>query len=906
MLKKILIGLAILLVLLLTSAIVLPFIFKDKIIQKVKEEANNNLNAKVDFGEFDLTLFKSFPDFTLTINNVKVDGVNEFAGITLADIGQFTFTIDIKSVLGGGQIKIKRFKLVEPKIHAVVTKDGKANWDIAKPSETPEAAPAAAETPEAAGEFKMSLKEYALENADIIYDDSSFNMFCKIENLNHGGNGDFTQDIFILNTKTTADRLTFIYEDIPYFNKVKTDIKCDIEMDMPNFKFTFKENEFQLNQLFLGMDGWLAMPKEDIDMDIKFFAKQTEFKNILSLVPAVYAKDFETVKTSGKLALDGFAKGTYNEKTIPGFGLNLSVADARFQYPDLPKSVENIQVKVSVSNPGGDADKTVVDIQKFHIEMASNPVDVRMKISTPVSDANIDGEIKAQVNLDNLKEVIPMAEGESYSGSITSDITLKGRISAIEKEKYEEFTAKGTLILLGMNYKSKEVPYGMKIDKAYLNFSPQFVELSSFACNIGKSDINASGKIENFLAYYFRDEALRGSFDMNSSLMDLNEFMAEDTASTANAAAAPADTAPMSVIEVPSNIDFRLTTAIGKLIYDNMEMTGVSGALAIKDREIDLSQLRMNTLDGTLVVDGKYGTRNPKQPSVNFALDITKFDLQKTFNTFNTMQKLAPVAESAKGKFSTKMNFSCLLDEKMEPLMNTLNGGGALLTHGVSIEQTKGALAKLADAMKMEQYKKLYLDNVSISFSFKDGKVEIAPFDLKIQNSTANISGWSSFDQAISYKMKMDVPFSEINVAANPAVSSLLALAGGAAPASVKADVLITGTVTDPQVKVDFSEMAGDAASSVKDMAKEELEKQKAELEKKAKEEAEKLKQQGLQEVDKAKKEAEEKARQEAERVKKEAEEKARQEAEKAKKEAEQKAKDAAKDKVKDLFKKPK
>lgn len=904
MIKKILIGLAILIALLLASAIVLPIVFKDKIIQKVKEEANNNLNAKVDFGEFDLTLFKSFPDFTLTINNVKVDGVNEFDGITLADIGQFTITIDIKSILSGGQIKVKQFRLTEPKIHAVVMKDGKANWDIAKPSETPAAAPSATETPEAAGEFKMSLKEYALEKANIIYDDSSFNMFCEISNFNHSGNGDFTQDIFILNTNTTADQLTYIYDGIPYFSKVKTAIKCDIEMDMPNFKFTFKENEFQLNQLFLGMDGWLAMPKEDIDMDIKFFAKQTEFKNILSLVPAVYAKDFETVKTSGKLALDGFAKGTYNEKSIPGFGLNLSVADARFQYPDLPKSVENIQVKINVNNPGGDADKTVVDIQKFHIEMASNPVDVRMKISTPVSDANIDGEIKAQINLDNLKDVIPMSEGESYSGSITSDITLKGRISAIEKEKYEEFSAKGSLILLGMNYKSKDVPYGMNIEKAYLNFSPQFIELSSFACNIGKSDIKASGKIENFLAYYFKNEALRGSFDMSSNLMDLNEFMAEDSAAAPPAGeTAPADTAPMSVVEVPSNIDFKMTTAIGKLIYDNMEMTNVSGALTIKDSEVDLSQLRMNTLEGTLVVNGKYGTKNPKRPYVNFDLDITKFDLPETFKTFNTMQKLAPVAESAKGKFSTKMNFSCLLDEKMEPVMNTLNGGGALLTHGVSIEQTKGALAKLADAMKMEQYKKLYLDNISISFTFKDGKVEIAPFDVKIQNSTANISGWSSFDQTISYKMKMDVPFSEINVAANPAVANLLAFAGGgAAPTSVKADVLITGTVTDPKVKVDFSDMAGDAASSVKDMAKEELEKQKAELEKKAKEEAEKLKQQGMQEAEKAKKEAEEKARQEAERVKKEAEEKARQEAEKAKKEAEQKAKD----KVKDLFKKTK
>lgn len=903
MLKKIFIGIGILLVLVLASAVVLPVIFKDKIIQKVKEEANNNLNAKIDFGEFDLTLFSSFPDFTLEINNVKVDGVAEFEGITLADIGKFIITIDIKSVLSGGQIKIKKFGMSEPKIHAVVMKNGKANWDITKPSETPEK-PEAPEEPSA--EFKMALQEYFLEKGHIRYDDTSFNMFCEIENMNHSGSGDFTQDIFILNTQTTADKLTYIYEGVPYFSKVKTAVKCDIEMDMPNFKFTFKENEFQMNQLMLGLNGWLAMPKEDIDMDITFFAKQTEFRNILSLVPAIYSKDFESVKTSGKLALDGFAKGVYNEKSIPAFGLTLAVADARFQYPDLPKSVENIQVKVDVKNPGGDADKTVVDIQRFHFEMAGNPVNVRMKISTPVSDANIDGEIKAQINLDNLKDVIPMADGESYSGSVTSDISLKGRLSSIEKEKYEEFMAKGTLILLGMNYKSKDVPYGVKIEKTYLNFSPQFVELAAFESKIGRSDISAKGKIENFLAYYFRDEALRGNFSMNSTLMDLNEFMGDDTASAASTPEnPPADSAPMSVIEVPANIDFNLTTTIGKLIYDNMEMTDVSGALDIKNGEVNLQQLKMNTMEGTMVVNGKYGTQNPKKPLVKFALDISKFDLPKTFKTFNTVQKLAPIAENAKGKFSTKMDFNCFLDEKMEPVMNTLSGGGQLLTHGISVESS-GALAKLADAMKKENYKKLLLDNVSISFKFKDGKVEVDPFDMKIQNTSANISGWSSFDETMKYIMKLDIPTEELGGMATAALGALAMTSGVSAPKTVKANVIIDGTIKDPKVKVDFSGLGKDAAGSVKEMAKDELDKQKAELEKKAKEEADKLKQQAQEEVDKAKKEAEEKARQEAERVKKEAEEKARQEAERLKKEAEQKAKDATKDKVKDLFKKPK
>ena len=71
---------------LLLVVIALPFFFKDKIISLVKEEINKNVvNAKVDFGDIDFTLIKSFPDFRLGINNILVDGKGTFENIKLAD-----------------------------------------------------------------------------------------------------------------------------------------------------------------------------------------------------------------------------------------------------------------------------------------------------------------------------------------------------------------------------------------------------------------------------------------------------------------------------------------------------------------------------------------------------------------------------------------------------------------------------------------------------------------------------------------------------------------------------------------------------------------------------------------------------------------------------------------------------
>src|SRR5690349_7817392 len=125
-------GISLLVIILLLIAA--PFIFKDKIVSIVKEQANANLNAKVDFGDFDLSLISSFPDFRFEIEKVSVVGIDEFSQDTLAYIGKLKTDINLKSVLSGDQYQINSIVIDKARIMAKVLKSGKANWDIAKPS----------------------------------------------------------------------------------------------------------------------------------------------------------------------------------------------------------------------------------------------------------------------------------------------------------------------------------------------------------------------------------------------------------------------------------------------------------------------------------------------------------------------------------------------------------------------------------------------------------------------------------------------------------------------------------------------------------------------------------------------------------------------------------------------------
>ncbi len=893
--KKALLIIGIVIALLLGAAVVLPIIYKDKIIALVKDEANKNLNAKVNFGDFGLSLISSFPDFRICMEDISVANINEFEGDTLAFIKELNLDVDIMSVIKGKEIGINAIILDAPKIYAHVLKDGKANWDITKPS-----ADTAAATTSEPSTFSMKLKKLKINNGEIIYNDEDGNMFASLKDLDLTLKGDMTQDNTSLDTETKIAATDVVMDGIKYLSKTNVELKAGIDADLKNSRYTFRENELRLNNLFLGFDGWLAMPAEDIDMDIKFNAKKTDFKNILSLIPAVYAKDFESVKTEGKLALDGFAKGRYNEKMLPAFGLKILVENAMFKYPDLPKQVDNINIDVKIDNPGVDADLTVIDISKFKFAIAENPVDMKFLIMTPVSDPNIDGKIAGKIDLSSVKDVMPLDEGAELNGKIIADITLKGKKSSIDKERYSEFDAKGEFIAMDMKYAAKDLPQAVDIKYAQLKFTPAYVELASFDSKIGKSDFRANGKIENFLDYFFSDNGLlKGNFNLTSNIIDLNEFMSSED----ETAATTPDTASLSVIDVPGNIDFTMTTAIGKLLYDNIEMSNVKGKLTIKDKKVALSGLDMNLLDGSMNLAGTYDVNNIKKPLVDFDIAVNNFDVTKTFNTFNTVQTLAPVGKYVKGKFSTSLKFKTELDSKMEPVLNTLTGGGKLATNKVSLEGF-APVDKVADALKMPKLKKQELNNLNLSYKFENGRVAVEPFDMSFAGFKTKVGGSTGFDQTIDYVMNFEIPRAEFGGQPNAVLDNLVSQANAKGAGvnvgeKINVNALIGGTVTNPTVKTGLKDAANDVMDDLKKRAEEELQKQKEELERKAREEADKLKNQAEQ---KAKEEAD-KLKQEAEKKKKELEEKARQEAEKKKKEAEKKAKEEAEKKLKGLFK---
>src|SRR5687768_9626970 len=126
MLKKTLKITGIILLVLILAAIAIPYFFKDKIVAFAKTEINKNVNARVDFTDVDISFFRRFPRVAVALENLQVIGLDEFSKDTLISSKNIDVAVNLMSIISGNNMKIYSITVNQPRIRALVTKDGKA------------------------------------------------------------------------------------------------------------------------------------------------------------------------------------------------------------------------------------------------------------------------------------------------------------------------------------------------------------------------------------------------------------------------------------------------------------------------------------------------------------------------------------------------------------------------------------------------------------------------------------------------------------------------------------------------------------------------------------------------------------------------------------------------------------
>jgi hypothetical protein len=795
------------LALLLLLLVLVPVLFGGRIAERVKTEANRSLNAKVDWRDAGLSLFGDFPNLTLGLDGLSVVGVGKFEGDTLAAIRRLGVVLDlasaVRSALGGsGPVVVRAIELDRPRLRLVKLEDGSANWDITKKDTT-----AAAPADTAAGRpMAVSLRRFDIDSGAVVYDDRAGKLSASLAGFDQSLSGDFGNEQLTIETRAHADEVSLEFAGIPYLRKVRLDLSTDVAADLAKQSFTLKESGVRLNELTLAFSGSVASADDRMMLDLAFGAPKTEFKHILSLVPAVYTRDFESVQASGSLAVSGKVKGEYAERAFPSLTLNAKVENGEFRYPDLPLPARDIALDLAITNPGGDADSTTVNLRRFHVLLGSNPVSASMVMRTPISDPDVDARVSGKVDLGDLRRTLKLENVKELAGTVAADAAVRTRMSWLDSAnpQYDRVAASGTVDVAGVTVKSDSIPHPLSIREASLRLAPKSAELRSFDATIGSSDMRLSGRLDNPLGFALRDEVLRGNATLTSKRFNLNEWRSDE--------------GELSVIPVPANLDFGFKATVNEILYDNLTLRNARGRLRVKDQRITLEDFNFNTLGGGFALNGFYETKDIAKPTFDVGIKIQKLDIPQAFEAFTTVKMLAPVAKYAKGTFSTDLKLSGALGKDMMPLFPSLKGQGGVQTSILRLQDFP-PLDKVAGLTKLSLLEDPGLKAVKSQFAIQDGRLKVQPFDVGIGQTSMRVSGSNGVDQSIDYDLSLRVPRSLLGTEANQAISGLVSKAGAAGvdlqgAQELALGIKLGGTVTNPSVSTDVGSVAGSTAQA--------------------------------------------------------------------------------------------
>ena len=782
----------------LVVAIVAPLLFRGRIVEIVKREANGMLTARLDFEKLDISLLRNFPNASLNLKGLTLVGTERFEGDTIVAAKRISVVVNLMSLVGNEGFEVRKIVLASPALHAHKLADGAVNWDVMKPSEPADTTAAEESAPSS---FRLSVRDFRLTDAVIRYEDDSTGMELRTAPLSLRLSGDMSAESTQLDLDLLAGGVDFTQGGVPLLHDAELALDAEIDADLAEKRFTFSRNTLRLNAIEMRLDGWVQQVGDALAMDVSAGCSEVRFKDLLSLIPAFYKHEFRSLAASGELSMELWARGQMHGAQLPAFELKTEVHNGSFQYSSLPKAVTDINIAAKVSNAGGELDKTEVEISEFGLKMAGNSLSATGYATNLMSDPTFRATLSGRVDLGAIREVYPLEKGIDLAGRIAASMKLSGRMSDVESGRYERISASGSLVVEQLGLHVQQLPE-VFIRRAAATISPQAMTLGEFGVTVGGSDLSATGQLTGYLGYLMRGEQLAGRLYVKSDLLDLNEIRAavpadaEAESADAEKPAEEAAAAPAQAIVVPKNLNLSLNAELKKVLFEKMVITDIAGEMSVAGGTLSLDRLGLQLFGGKASASGRYSTAaDPAHPTLSLAASIAKASFPRTFEEIEAVRQLAPIFEKASGDYSLSIDMRTTLDAAMSPDLMSLTAQGEISSENVSVEGVE-VFDKLADLLKNDKLRRIEARDLKIRFSIKDGRVTTEPFDLKMGDVNVNMSGTTGLDRTIDYTAKVTLP----------------AGVGGVLGA---VNVGIGGTFTSPKITLGVQETVEQVVSNV-------------------------------------------------------------------------------------------
>lgn len=471
------------------------------------------------------------------------------------------------------------------------------------------------------------------------------------------------------------------------------------------------------------------------------------------------------IELKGTLVGEGKAKGKYDplHKVFPITNANINLKSGYIKTKYYPNPISNINILTTINNQKGTFSDLKISLKPAEFTFEGNPVFVEAQLDN-FDDLAYDIKAKGTLDISKIYKVFSQ-KGLDIDGFVKADLVLKGKQSDAEKGNYSKLHNKGTLELRNILIATEYLPKKFLIKEGIFKINQDKMSFNNFLAAYGQSDFRMNGYLQNVFNFATtKTGVLRGSFTLNSTYINADEFMSETEVATTNpATASNPETKSTSakvktgVIIIPSNLDLKFQANAQKVNFNELTLKDAKGSINMYKGVLTMQNTGFNLIGCTVNMNAKYQASTPKRAQFEYDIKASDFDIKRAYNEIKIFREMASAAEKAQGTISLEYKLKGRLNANMEPVYPSLIGNGVVSVKDIKMHGMKmfSAVAKETNHDKINNPE---LSKVEIKSSIKNNIITLERFKFKFAGFRPRIEGTTSLDGRLNIKMRLGLP----------------------------------------------------------------------------------------------------------------------------------------------------
>lgn len=240
--------------------------------------------------------------------------------------------------------------------------------------------------------------------------------YAELSNLNFKYNGDINDlDVVKGNLELGLDDLSFVMDNETYVNKADVRLITPLDATLSTMNVKLGASQLAFNNIFIDMIGEVAMPNDDILVDLDVKTNTLIVEELIELIPASMREELlDGIDVRGELYLAANVEGTYNENSMPAVNAEIKYNKGMISMPEmLPYPVTNfsanIKADVDLNN------KTDIYVNHLNANMSNSSLALSGTIKDVMDKMYCNIKLNAVADLNELQSFIPediVAEGK--------------------------------------------------------------------------------------------------------------------------------------------------------------------------------------------------------------------------------------------------------------------------------------------------------------------------------------------------------------------------------------------------------------------------------------------------------------------------------------------------------------